>query len=250
MKKIIIAAFLLIAAASHAQVIIGTAEGRSRPQKFMLPNTVSAIDRNSRTANALPASSEVKIIGTQGDNYIVKVKSLPPGQTGQAPANTYIRDTSGQPVTFLVDKTTLNQERVATGPSVVPYAGALSFPFKYRDQDGVVETSFSLSGVVGAKAILRNADEDKMSLSLLVGLGASSIKLDEKNTDPEAGIKEETSRAAATLSATFLFEWQKIQIAISTGMDKNLNNKKDLWKYQSKPWVSMGIGFNVFSGAD
>jgi hypothetical protein len=121
--------------------------------------------------------------------------------------------------------------------------GAFTFPFKYRPQNGVLEPSLSLSGVAGIQCSLdKNNDA---SLSFLLGFGPSSINVN--NTNSADTNTANSTHSAATLSFTILGQWNNVQLAISTGIDNNLNNSTDKWIYQSKPWLSLGIGFNIFT---
>jgi len=121
--------------------------------------------------------------------------------------------------------------------------GALTFPFKFRLQKGApVEPSLSLSAVAGPSySFIGN----NFSLSFLVGVGPSSININNKNSSDTS--TSASTRNAATFSGTLLAQLNKVQLAVSIGIDKNLDNSTDNWIYQSKPWLSLGIGFNIFS---
>ena len=132
--------------------------------------------------------------------------------------------------------------RSGTAAKVTPLAGAFSFPFKYRPQKDVIETSLSLSGVGGVNIDLGNSH----AIGILAGVGPSSITLNQNNTDTSAHITSSTSRAAMTFSLSALYQFDQLQFAFSIGTDKNLDNTTDKWIYQSKLWLSFGIGFKIF----
>jgi len=176
-------------------------------------------------------------------------KMLAAGGNSQIPGGTRLKiinrsvglvevaDMSGN--TYYIAATELyNKKRVV---NITAIGGAVTFPFKIRPQTGVIEPSFSLSGVAGLHFSL---DKDTVkSLSILIGVGPSSIILNNRNSTDTGS----STRAAATFSITLLGQWDNIQLAFSIGWDNNLDNGEDKWKYQSKPWLSLGVGFNIFS---
>ena len=126
-------------------------------------------------------------------------------------------------------------------PKASPIVGAFTFPFKYRPQTGLFEPSLSLSGAVGVSVPINK--DGSASLSFMGSFGPSSISLSSKNST-DTGT---TSRSAAPSAFTVLGQWNKVQIALSVGIDDNLDNSTDKWIYQSKPWVSFGIGYSIFT---
>ena len=127
-------------------------------------------------------------------------------------------------------------------------SNSFSFPFKYRPQTGIMETNFSLSVVGGPNFRLDPAGDHH--LGILLGVGSTSLTLDETNTDPSAGVTESSTRSGVSFTFSFLYKWKELQLAGSIGIDDNLNNKKDKWIYQSKPWMTIGIGFAIFKDKD
>jgi len=126
-------------------------------------------------------------------------------------------------------------------PKLMPIVGAFTFPFKYRPQTGIFEPSLSLSGAIGV-CIPLNSDATS-SINFMGSFGPSSITLT-KNNSADTGTG---TRSSATSAFTILGQWNKIQLAISVGIDDNLDNTIDKWTYQSKPWFSFGFGYSVFS---
>ena len=132
--------------------------------------------------------------------------------------------------------------------SATPMAGVVSFPFKFRLQgDKDIETSLSLSGVGGVKFNF-NKSKIPTAFCVLIGLGPSSVPVNQYNSNRKDSAT--LSQSAATFSLTGMFIWDKLQIAASLGMDKILNNRELNWHYQSKPWFSFGVGFSIFETKD
>ena len=143
-------------------------------------------------------------------------------------------------------KQTADEKALATGKGtqaqVAPIVGAFTFPFKYRPQTGIFEPSLSLSGAIGVSIPFKKSGGNA-SIAFLGSFGPSSITLS-KNNSTDTGT---TTRSSATSAFTVLGQWNKIQIAVSVGIDDNLDNSTDKWIYQSKPWVSFGFGYSIFT---
>ncbi len=125
-----------------------------------------------------------------------------------------------------------------------PVAGTLAYPFKFRPQGQLVfSKDIALTGVGG---IRRNfGAQGNSSLSFTIGIGLSSVTLDSLNT---GGIINGTSeRAAATIPFSFIYQWDKLQIGLTTGIDLLSTDSRDSWIYHGKPWFAIGIGFSIFS---
>ncbi|MBS1690055.1 MAG: hypothetical protein JSS96_15100 [Bacteroidetes bacterium] len=227
MKKIILVITMLVAMTytCKAQVIIGLTS--RYPKTYKLKRAVATRDAaNIKIMDAdnndilIEKGKRIKITGEQGNVYGVH-------PMGGNDTHISIED-------FYESRRAVN---------VTAIGGAVTYPFKLRPQTGVIEPTFSLSGVAGLHFSL---DKDTVkSLSLLVGVGSSSIMLKKSNSTDTT--TDGTTKAAATFSVTLIGQWDNIQLAVSVGWDNNLDNSIDKWKYQSKPWVSVGVGFNIFS---
>ena len=123
------------------------------------------------------------------------------------------------------------------------------FPFRLRTQhDDKFEKSFSLSLCGGIKYNPWKTNEH--TISMLFGVGASSVTLTKSNTGPNSGITENIEAGALTFSLSLMYEWERLQIGISMGMDNLFDNDNIRWKYQSDPWLSFGVGVSLFSKSE
>ena len=123
--------------------------------------------------------------------------------------------------------------------------GTLLFPFKYRPNDGTFEPTFSLNLTAGTSwnPFLTN----RHRFSLLFGVGPSSVKLNKYNINKsDVDIDGDLYLAAVTLSLNLVYQYDFVQFGISGGIDNLFDNKKYDWKNQGKPWVSFGVGVNLF----
>jgi hypothetical protein len=128
--------------------------------------------------------------------------------------------------------------------------GVINYPFKYRPQKG--EGDFSGSFNVGA-AIALTLPHDSLAkwiFSYVAGFGISSITLDKSQVSMNANKLDSTNGLTAlSLSLGYMVEYNKVQAGIFVGWDRlnNLNNSTYGWKYQGRPWLSVGIGYSIFS---
>jgi hypothetical protein len=55
--------------------------------------------------------------------------------------------------------------------------------------------------------------------------------------------------SALTLSFGIMAQYHKVQIVLLLGWDRisNLNNTTYGWKYQGRPWISIGLGYSIFT---
>lgn len=190
------------------------------------------------------------IIGTfsktvSGNNKVNKLSAEKRGimKVENYEKRTFI-DNGGSPRIYSVDTV----ETITKFMSATPMAGVVSFPFKFRLQgDKDIETSLSLSGVGGVKFNF-NKSKIPTAFCVLIGLGPSSVPVNQYNSNRKDSAT--LSQSAATFSLTGIFIWDKLQIAASIGMDKILNNRELNWRSQSKPWFSFGVGFSIFDTKD
>lgn len=227
MKKtalILIVTFILFGKDVKAQLLIGQFQSSKETTKKILKKPLNVI--KSGNIVSLPANRVYKEKSKLAGSTIISSY----GQNYEATANDLAEATSSQ----IIKK------------KIIPIGGIMTFPFKLRPQNGIFETTFSLSGFGGVQIPLdkdfSDADPSQNFLNLLLSFGASSITLDKNNTDPSANILVATQRPATTFSFSAVYQFEKLQLVLSTGIDNNLDNRQDKWLYQSKPWFAFGIG--------
>lgn len=71
--------------------------------------------------------------------------------------------------------------------------------------------------------------------NLLGGISAGAVKLDKDN-----------SASAISLSAGYMYQYDKFQIGVFTGLDFIDKSRGADWAYQGKPWLGFAIGFSLF----
>lgn len=90
------------------------------------------------------------------------------------------------------------------------------------------------------------------SISFMLGVGPTIINVDEK-TAPKlyggdtANANGKKTIAAITPSLGIMFEKKRIQIGLMAGLDIPAGKEGREWIYKNKPWVSFGIGYQIFA---
>ena len=128
--------------------------------------------------------------------------------------------------------------------------GILNYPFKLRIQPHLTDFTGSFNIGAAVSFTYKHDSVSKWTFSHVLGIGISSITLDKAavNTDT-AGVASTNSLAALTLSYGLMVQYDKIQLGLFIGWDRisNLNNNTYGWKYQGNPWISIGLGYSIFS---
>jgi hypothetical protein len=144
---------------------------------------------------------------------------------------------------FLIKKDNLANQANELKQTVTPVMGAATLPFKWRHQTGDFNKDITLSGL-GGISLNSNRVQD-FHLNVLVGIGISSVTLDSSNT--EGKVKESMEGSAITIPFGIVAEWKKAQIGVFTGWDFISNRNSNNWIYHRKNWISIGIGYSIFS---
>lgn len=82
--------------------------------------------------------------------------------------------------------------------------------------------------------------------SIVGGLSFSSIKATPYTT--KGFLKSESTQACITLSAGYVFEYNKFQISLFSGIDVMSGQVGREWIYRNRPWLGLGFGYQIFRG--
>jgi hypothetical protein len=128
--------------------------------------------------------------------------------------------------------------------------GILNYPFKWRIQPKIQDFTGSFNVGAAVAYTLGHDSLNKWTESFVGGVGISSITLDKQSVNANASMLDSSNGITAlTFSLGFILEYSKIQVGAFIGWDRisNLNNTTYGWKYQGNPWLSIGIGYSIFS---
>ena len=132
--------------------------------------------------------------------------------------------------------------RYETSPSFT--AGTALVPVKLRLQRFDFSKDITLGPVAGVK--FRLSHYTRNYVSILAGLGITSVTLDKQSTDGK--IEEPSDVPALTPSLGFVFEFfNTTQAGIFCGWYHVSNNEDLNLIYFGKLWVSFGLGFTIIS---
>lgn len=123
--------------------------------------------------------------------------------------------------------------------------GVLTLPFKFRPQKGeAFDPQFNLNATIGY--LLTKKYYKKTKVYLQGGAGIGSANLDETNA---RGVEGDESQNVSTITGFvgLMMQHSDIQAGIYIGADKINNNKKFDWEHQGNMWISLGVGFKIFT---
>lgn len=128
--------------------------------------------------------------------------------------------------------------------------GIINFPFKLRLQQDANDFSsaFNLGGAFGYT--LPHYSFRNFTYSILFAAALSNVNLDASNVKQNADMLATANDfSALTFAIGGLVTYDRFQAGIFLGIDRigNLNNTTFNWRYQNKPWLSIGFGYAIFS---
>jgi hypothetical protein len=138
--------------------------------------------------------------------------------------------------------------------------GSMVLPVKIRPsvkREGTTRVPFDFSTDVTlgttAGIRLRMSKYQRNYVNFLGGIGITTVLVD--STSTKGIIRESNSRAGAfTITIGALLEFDSFQFGVFTGLDyvgRSLSiDGKSAWDYQGKPWLAIGLGYQILSRND
>lgn len=128
--------------------------------------------------------------------------------------------------------------------------GIINFPFKLRLQQDANDFSsaFNLGGAFGYT--LPHYSFRNFTYSILFAAALSNVNLDASTVSQNADLLTTTNDfSALTFAIGGLVTYDRFQAGLFLGIDRigNLNNTTYNWRYQNRPWISIGFGYAIFS---
>lgn len=84
----------------------------------------------------------------------------------------------------------------------------------------------------------------ELSHSVLGGLSFGSVGVSSSTT--KNVITEETDAASISFSGGYVFEYNKFQLGLFTGIDVLSGKAGRHWVYKKRPWLGVGFGYSIF----
>lgn len=115
--------------------------------------------------------------------------------------------------------------------------GFLTLPIKARFGNSKAPFTFEEKINFGISAGIKwqHVNTVYSASNLLGGISVGGVKVDKDN-----------NASAISLSAGYMYQYDKFQIGIFTGLDFIDKSAGVNWGYQGKPWLGFAIGFSLF----
>ena len=125
--------------------------------------------------------------------------------------------------------------------------GVLSLPVKFRFQEqSTFETNFNIGATVGLRLFTNPFSPYAFYVQTGINIGTTKLTNTNSSIEPE----KEINASLGTILFGAMFQYKKIQSGIYLGYDFISNQKEYSWNYHGKPWLSIGIGIDVFENKD
>lgn len=249
MKKLIVLLSILIASYTiHAQ------DPRDGLHIFNYQVSLQPCDAAGTATGAanetIDAEVKFHIITTVGNSYVISILRFT--GTNSRSKNSRLVSTGGNPIYFLLLQAqyALDAERLQKKGNFT--IGAATTLIKVRPgrkdpKDGYnIYSEFGNDFNIGVSAGWKIEPNRKkpISHSIVGGLSFSSIKVTPYTT--KEYITSESTQGCITLSAGYVFEYNKFQVSIFSGIDIMSGEIGRSWIYRNRPWLGLGFGFQIF----
>lgn len=205
--------------------------------------------------------SKFTLIGKQGDDFLILFWVWQDDKSKAASLNyvsTARQDSKGNVVKSSDNRKVFILKADDMKERAIPYfkkgawnwaGGFVLLPVKIRN--GPTRTyskDLSLGFSGGGK--VRISNYNPTYLNFLVNIGISSVSLDSLST--KGKIRQPADAAALTTALGVVLETHAFQFGLFVGKDRLSANdfRRSDWEYNRKPWISLGLGYQILSKED
>lgn len=203
-------------------------------------------NQTDSTLQIAPKGAVFTKIDTRGDHLVIRFWLWKKDMHKQYNFN-YTDSTKNKQKFFLLSVDEFNQKAIPRYSKSASFTiGATHIPFRIRGNPFDFSNHVSIGTSFGAKFPLSNYKD--ISLNVIGGINIANISLDSLSTN---GMIEDVpdTEPAFTPSIGVVFEFSKAQVGLYMGWDLLSGREKDIWIYQGKPWISIGIGTSIFTSS-
>jgi hypothetical protein len=206
-------------------------------------------------AENINANTIFTIRNIVGNNYIIQISKFTSGNaTATSLNNSLYKSTAGVDIFFILSQAdySLNAERLEKrGQFTIGAATTLIKirPGKKEPKDGYdIYSEFGNDFNIGISAGYKFKPYRRLQVahSLVGGLSFSSIKVTPYTT--KNFISSESTQACVTFSLGYVFEYNKFQVSVFSGLDVMSGEIGRNWIYKNRPWMGLGFGYQIFRG--
>lgn len=206
------------------------------------------------SSKSLEKDWQFEIVRIKSDgNYVIRllrwkdVKDA--GQKAlNASKNTNFYGTDASPIYFLLttDEYKNNAERIEKKGTFTVGAGTTLIKIRPGREDQELYTDFVNDFNIGVMAGFKFKPyrRRELSHSLLGGISFGSVGVSSNTT--KNVITEETDAASISFSGGYVFEYNKFQLGLFTGIDVLSGKAGRYWVYKKRPWLGLGFGYSIF----
>ena len=195
----------------------------------------------------------IKVIKEEGNQVyfsILKFDSKKVGDTADI-LNKDLYETNGKIIEHTISKKEFEKYTNEIYPAFKGVrAGFYTIPYKLRFEDFDFEQNINFGMNIGFQYRFNREIKDRWIYEPSFGIGLSSINLNSKNSS----VEKDRTASAFTLTSGVIFHFDtSINLGIFAGFDFLGNNDQDInWKFDSKPWLGIGIniGFSISESKD
>lgn len=155
-----------------------------------------------------------------------------------------------------VDYSDATEKYINESPKFSFVTGAITIPIKIRpsgdevNADGSKVRPFDFTGEVNVGLSIgwriRLHKNRRAFLIPSAGLNLTSISVDPITVRNDI-IKSKTNVSSITPFIGIIGEYDSFQLSLLTGWDRLSGKVGENWVYQGKPWLGVGIGYNIFN---
>ena len=130
--------------------------------------------------------------------------------------------------------------------------GVINFPFKYRIQKQVNDFSGSFNFGAALGVNFGHYAWNKWGFTFLTSYSISNVNLDSVSVGKNADkLRTTNNYTAFSFAGGLMVSYDKVQAGLFLGCDilSRINQATFDWRYQGKPWISVGFGYSIFAGS-
>lgn len=212
-------------------------------------------DFNGTATNAapvlIPSTTKFSVVNETQEAYVIQVAKFTAGDENAKSSNKkFVADDSGNSFFFLLPKTLYTSTAASVkqmGSWIFNVATTLvkMRPGKKEPKDNYkIYTEINNDINIGGNFGYRFADAiNEKSFSVVAGFAFSSIKVTPYSS--KEFLKSDEMVGCGTLSLGAIFEVEKFQVCLFSGIDIMPGEVGRNWIYRDRPWIGIGFGYQL-----